>query len=107
MSRALRWSEKWFRFGLWIVAFVFAGFLIGLGGNIVENLPRVEQRYTLENFVDQQAASPLRETLKESVEVRRGSVTARHRPMPPRPGRASTTGCQPARPPSGRSRIPN
>jgi hypothetical protein len=73
MSRALRWSEKWFRFGLWIVAVVFAGFLIGLGGNIVENLPRVEQRYTLEDFVDLQAASPLRETLKESVQVRQAA----------------------------------
>jgi predicted RNA-binding Zn-ribbon protein involved in translation (DUF1610 family) len=73
MSRALRWSEKWFRFGLWIVAVVFAGFLIGLGGNIVENLPRVEQRYTLEDFVDLQAASPLRETLKESVHVRQAA----------------------------------
>ena len=73
MSRALRWSEKWFRFGLWIVAVVFAGFLIGLGGNIVENLPRVEQRYTLEDFVDQQAALPLRETLKESVQVRQAA----------------------------------
>jgi hypothetical protein len=73
MSRALRWSEKWFRFGLWIVAVVFAGFLIGLGGNIVENLPRVEQRYALEDFVDLQAASPLRETLKESVQVRQAA----------------------------------
>ena len=24
MSKALRWSEKWFRFGLWLVAVVFA-----------------------------------------------------------------------------------
>jgi hypothetical protein len=45
MSKALRLSEKWFRFGLWIVAFVFASFLIGLGGTIVANLPKVEQRY--------------------------------------------------------------
>ena len=28
MSKALRLSEKWFRFGLWIVAFIFASFLI-------------------------------------------------------------------------------
>jgi hypothetical protein len=73
MSRALRWSEKWFRFGLWIVAVVFAGFLIGLGGNIVENLPRVEQRYTQEDFIDRQAAAPLRQALKESVKVRQAA----------------------------------
>ncbi|MDP2066717.1 MAG: hypothetical protein Q8K38_12195 [Burkholderiaceae bacterium] len=28
MSKALRLSEKWFRRGLWVVAVVFAGFLI-------------------------------------------------------------------------------
>ena len=35
MSNALRLSEKWFRRGLWLVAFVFASFLIGLGGSLV------------------------------------------------------------------------
>ena len=32
MSKALRLPEKWFRRGLWLVAVVFASFLIGLGG---------------------------------------------------------------------------
>ncbi len=64
MSKALRWSEKWFRFGLWIVAFVFASFLIGLGGTIVDDLPKVEQRYTLDNFIEQPAAQNLRAELK-------------------------------------------
>ena len=41
MSKALRLSEKWFRRGLWLVAFVFAGFLIGLGGTVVDDLPKV------------------------------------------------------------------
>lgn len=70
MSKALRLSEKWFRFGLWIVAFVFASFLIGLGGTIVENLPKVEHRVTLEDFVDQQVATPLRAELKAMQEKR-------------------------------------
>lgn len=70
MSKALRLSEKWFRFGLWIVAFVFASFLIGLGGTIVENLPKVEHRVALEDFIDKQAAAPLRAELKAMQETR-------------------------------------
>ncbi|OHC66396.1 MAG: serine endopeptidase [Rhodocyclales bacterium GWA2_65_19] len=70
MSKALRLSEKWFRFGLWIVAFVFASFLIGLGGTIVQNLPKVEHRVTLDDFIDQQAATPLRAELKAMQEKR-------------------------------------
>lgn len=70
MSKALRLSEKWFRFGLWIVAFVFASFLIGLGGTIVQNLPKVEHRVVLEDFIDKQAAAPLRAELKAMQEKR-------------------------------------
>ena len=47
MSKALRLSEKWFRRGLWLVAFVFAGFLIGLGGTVVNDLPKVGRRQRL------------------------------------------------------------
>jgi predicted RNA-binding Zn-ribbon protein involved in translation (DUF1610 family) len=70
MSKALRLSEKWFRFGLWIVAFVFASFLIGLGGTIVQNLPKVEHRVTLEDFIDKPAATTLRAELKAMQEKR-------------------------------------
>jgi hypothetical protein len=70
MSKALRLSEKWFRFGLWIVAFVFASFLIGLGGTIVQNLPKVEHRVTLDDFIDQPAATPLRAELRAMQEKR-------------------------------------
>jgi hypothetical protein len=73
MSRGLRWSEKWFRFGLWIVAVVFAGFLIGLGGNIVENLPRVEQRYTVEDFIDRGAAATVRAAIRQTVDTRQAA----------------------------------
>lgn len=70
MSKALRLSEKWFRFGLWIVAFVFASFLIGLGGTVVENLPKVEHRVTLEDFIDKPAAERLRAELRTLQEKR-------------------------------------
>lgn len=70
MSKALRWSEKWFRFGLWLVAVVFASFLIGLGGTVVQNLPRVEHRVTLEDFMDKDAADQARAEMRQTGETR-------------------------------------
>ena len=64
MGKALRLSEKWFQRGLWLVAFVFAGFLIGLGGSVVGDLPQVEKTLNLEDFIDQPAAADVRSTLK-------------------------------------------
>lgn len=64
MSKALRLSEKWFRRGLWLVAFVFAGFLIGLGGTVVGDLPKVEQRLEVDDFLDRPAADKLRNDIK-------------------------------------------
>lgn len=55
MSKALRLSEKWFQRGLWLVALVFAGFLIGLGGKVVDNMNLVEEPLSLQQFVDQPA----------------------------------------------------
>ena len=42
MSKSLRLSEQWFNRGLWVIALVFAGFLIGLGNVIVGDLPQVD-----------------------------------------------------------------
>ena len=65
MSKSLRLSEKWFRRGLWLVALVFAGFLIGLGGTLVGDLPQVEQRLELDQFIaDPAQADKLRAQLK-------------------------------------------
>lgn len=64
MSNALRLSEKWFRRGLWLVAFVFAGFLIGLGGTIVGDLPKVERAWTVDDFLDRPAADHLRREIE-------------------------------------------
>ena len=76
MSKALRLSEKWFRAGLWIVAIVFAFFLVGLGGTVVHNLPRIEHRLSLDNFIDQQAAAPLRAEIKALKEKSRDAQDA-------------------------------
>jgi predicted RNA-binding Zn-ribbon protein involved in translation (DUF1610 family) len=66
MSKSLRLSEKWFRRGLWLVALVFAGFLIGLGGTVVGDLPKVEKQLTVDDFLDRPAADRLRESIKRS-----------------------------------------
>ncbi|TFW15716.1 serine endopeptidase [Massilia arenosa] len=52
MSKGLRLSERWFQRGLWLVALVFAAFLIGLGGKVVDNLHYVEKPITAEQFID-------------------------------------------------------
>jgi exonuclease VII large subunit len=73
MSKALRLSEKWFRIGLWLVAFVFASFLIGLGGTVVDNLPKVEHNYSLEDFIDKTAAATTREAIKQAEKTRQAA----------------------------------
>ena len=63
MSKALRLSEKWFNRGLWLVALVFASFLIGLGGTVVDYLPKVEQRKSLSDFMDPAATHKEKQAL--------------------------------------------
>jgi hypothetical protein len=66
MSKTLRLSEKWFRRGLWLVAFVFAWFLVGLGSTVVGDLPQVEQQRTLDDFLDPQRAPPLKQAIEKA-----------------------------------------
>lgn len=66
MSKGLRLSEKWFRRGLWLVALVFASFLIGLGGTLVGDLPQVEQRQSLQDFMDPVATPKLKQAVKDA-----------------------------------------
>ena len=54
-----RLPEKWFRRGLWLVAFVFAGFLIGLGGKIVGDLPQAAPYKELREYVNHTTYDPL------------------------------------------------
>jgi hypothetical protein len=63
MNASLRLSEKWFQRGLWLVALIFASFLIGLGNTIVRNLPQVEQAKTLEQFIVQPEGNQARKLL--------------------------------------------
>ena len=77
MSKALRLSEKWFRRGLWLVALVFASFLIGLGSTIVGDLPRVEKPLAVDDFLDKGAADRLRAAIQQSQATTREAQDAR------------------------------
>jgi hypothetical protein len=76
MSKSLRLSEKWFRRGLWLVALVFAGFLIGLGSTVVGDLPRVEKQLQMDDFIDRAQADPLRASIKATQRAERDADEA-------------------------------
>lgn len=65
MRSGKRLSERWFNLVLWLVAFAFSGFLIGLGSLVVGDLPQVEARFTLEQFLDSDQAKASANALKQ------------------------------------------
>ena len=69
MKKSLRLSETWFNRGLWLVALVFAGFLIGLGGQVVEDLPGVDRQLNLNDYIDNTKAQPLRAQLQKAEQA--------------------------------------
>lgn len=68
MSKSLRQSEIWFNRGLWVISFIFASFLIGLGNIIVRDLPKAEQNLSIENFVDQNTSTLLKNKIQTEQE---------------------------------------
>ena len=77
MSKSLRLPEKWFRRGLWLVALVFASFLTGLGGLVVGNLPRVEQRQEVEDFISAEQSQAVQAALQSARKTERTADRAR------------------------------
>ncbi len=68
MIKALRVPERLFALAMWAVSLIFASFLIGLGGKIVGELPGVDQRVMLDDFID---ASALRVISARTDSLRR------------------------------------
>lgn len=76
MSKALRLSEKWFRRALWLVAVVFASFLIGLGGQLVGDLPHVEQDLSVEDFMPSDEAAHVHQARTDAQQALSAAETA-------------------------------
>ncbi|HEX8850275.1 MAG TPA: zinc ribbon domain-containing protein [Gemmatimonadaceae bacterium] len=73
MFKTLRVPERLFKVALWVVSIVFAGFLIGLGGKIVGDLPGVDQQLSIDQFIDPaqlERSRVVRDSLNDAREAR-------------------------------------
>ena len=71
MFKFLRVPDRLFKLVMWIVSFVFAGFLVGLGGKIVADLPRLEENLSLDQFADPAALKATRDEIRKLSEQQR------------------------------------
>ena len=77
MLKSLRVPERLFRLVMWVVSLVFAAFLIGLGGKVIADLPRIESRLTLDEFANQAELSQARAEIN-TLEARQRDLVHQH-----------------------------
>ena len=76
-AQSLRLTARWFQRALWLLAVIFAWFLIGLGGLIVGDLPRVAQSLSQDQFMPQPATQQQRALIEAQQRAQRQAVEAR------------------------------
>jgi len=52
MSKSTRRPQQIFTIVMWLLSLIFAGFLMGLGGLIIKDLPQVDRQIRVEQFAD-------------------------------------------------------
>ena len=91
MTKGLRLSEKWFQRGLWLIAIVFASFLIGLGSLVVDDLPKVDRPADAELFMDQPRLRAERSAIQSDDETLQSIRDMRQRAADAEKAAASAT----------------
>ena len=79
MLKSLRVPERLFQLAGWAVSIVFAGFLIGLGGKLVGELPGVDKYTTLEQYMDRTRTRRMRVASDSLVRLERDLSASQER----------------------------
>lgn len=79
MLKSLRAPERLFQIASWAVTFVFASFLIGLGGKLVADLPGVEQGIVIDSLVDPRALARIQAETDSLENLQKAQTADRQR----------------------------
>jgi hypothetical protein len=70
MNKGLRLTETWMHRALWLLAVIFASFLIGLGGKVIENLGGLEPAPSAQAMVEPAAAARNKAEIERAAKAR-------------------------------------
>jgi hypothetical protein len=70
MNKGLRLTETWMHRALWLLAVIFASFLIGLGGKVIENLGGLEPAPSAQAMVEPAAVARNKAEIERAARAR-------------------------------------